>query len=145
MKINVNCHKLKSSLAVALLLLASVAGAANTVRIFNLSADDWARPRSGDVIPELASVRAAVSYWGRGVDALVVIRHPGEDSGELWAADAMLIAAPFAGLAEAMEEPPSFLEHPPASRRRTLKSRNCGPRGRRGARARVISRERNPL
>ena len=87
MKINVNCHKLKSSLAVALLLLASVAGAANTVRIFNLSADEWARPRSGDVIPELASVRAAVSYWGRGVDALVVIRHPGEDSGELWAAE----------------------------------------------------------
>jgi len=60
---------------------------ANTLRIFTLSADEWARPRSGDVIPEMASVRAAVSYWGRGTDALLVIRHPGEDSGELWAAE----------------------------------------------------------
>ena len=87
MKTNANYRKLKSSLAAALLLLSTAAGAANTVRIFSLSADEWARPRSGDVIPELASVRAAVSYWGRGVDALVVIRHPGEDSGELWAAE----------------------------------------------------------
>lgn len=67
--------------------LAADAAIANTLRIFTLSADEWARPRSGDVIPEMASVRAAVSYWGRGVDALLVIRHPGEDSGELWAAE----------------------------------------------------------
>ena len=32
-------------------------------------------------------MRSAVRYWGRGVDALIVIRHPGEDSGELWAAE----------------------------------------------------------
>ncbi len=60
---------------------------ANTMRIFTLSADEWARPRAGDVIPEMAPVRAAVSYWGRGVDAMIMIRHPGEDSGELWAAE----------------------------------------------------------
>ena len=70
-----------------LAMLAPAAAIANTLRIFTLSADEWARPRSGDVIPEMAPVRAAVSYWGRGVDALLVIRHPGEDSGELWAAE----------------------------------------------------------
>jgi hypothetical protein len=32
-------------------------------------------------------VRSAVSYWDKGVDALMVIRYPGEDSGELWAAE----------------------------------------------------------
>ncbi len=68
-----------------LLLVLSFGAAANTARIFSLSADDWARPRSGEMIPELASVRAAVAYWNRGGDAIVVIRHPGEDSGELWA------------------------------------------------------------
>ena len=73
---------------VALLLLAASSLAdANTARIFGLSADQWARPRSGEIIPELESVRAAVSYWNRGSDAIVVIRHPGEDSGELWAAE----------------------------------------------------------
>lgn len=87
MKIRKNYRKLISSLGLASLLLVAGGAAANTIRIFTLSADEWARPRSGDVIPELASVRAAVSYWGRGVDAIFIIRHPGEDSGELWAAE----------------------------------------------------------
>ena len=71
---------------IALLLFAS-AGSANTVRIFTLSADQWARPRSGEVIPQMAAIRSAVSYWGKGADAVMVIRYPGEDSGELWAAE----------------------------------------------------------
>ena len=87
MKIRNNYLKLISSLGLASLLLIAGGAAANTIRMFTLSADEWARPRSGEVIPELASVRAAVSYWGRGADAILVIRHPGEDSGELWAAE----------------------------------------------------------
>ena len=69
------------------LLLLSLSAGASSARIFNLSADEWARPRSGEVIPQLTPVRAAVAYWNRGSDAIVVIRHPGEDSGELWAAE----------------------------------------------------------
>jgi len=87
MKIRKNYRKLISSLGLASLLLVAGGAAANTIRMFTLSADEWARPRSGDVIPELASVRAAVSYWSRGADAILIIRHPGEDSGELWAAE----------------------------------------------------------
>jgi hypothetical protein len=73
-------------LLAAVILLAGIA-AASTVRIFSLSADEWARPRSGEAIPELGAVRAAVGYWGRGADSILVIRHPGGDSGELWAAE----------------------------------------------------------
>ncbi len=87
MKISANFRKWISSLGLASLLLVAGGAAANSIRMFTLSADEWARPRSGDVIPELASVRAAVSYWGRGADAILLIRHPGEDSGELWAAE----------------------------------------------------------
>jgi len=61
--------------------------AANTIRIFTLSADEWARPRTGAVIPQLAAVRSAVSYWERGSNKAVIIRYPGEDTGELWAAE----------------------------------------------------------
>jgi len=75
------------SLALALLLGVCPLADASSARIFSLSADEWARPRSGEIIPELASVRAAVGYWNRGSDAIVVIRYPGEDSGELWAAE----------------------------------------------------------
>lgn len=87
MKIIMNLRKSIPGLLLAGLLLAGGEAVANTVRIFTLSADEWARPRSGDIIPELSAVRSAVSYWGRGVDALMIIRHPGEDSGELWAAE----------------------------------------------------------
>ncbi len=58
---------------------------ANSIRIFSLSADDWARPRDGSTIPQFASVRSAVNYWESISNAALVIRYPGEDSGELWA------------------------------------------------------------
>ena len=70
-------------LSVAIMLPAQ----ANTVRLFTLSADEWAQPRSAAVIVEFASVRAAVNYWLQVDDAVIVIRYPGEDSGELWAAE----------------------------------------------------------
>ncbi|MCP4390528.1 MAG: hypothetical protein GY802_19690, partial [Gammaproteobacteria bacterium] len=82
-----NFRKLIVSLGLTSLVLVASGAAANTTRMFTLSADEWARPRSGGVIPELAAVRAAVSYWGRGADSVMVIRYPGEDSGELWAAE----------------------------------------------------------
>ncbi len=82
-----NLPKIAVSLALTCLLTWTGALSANTVRIFTLSADEWARPRSGEVIQEMVPVRSAVSYWDRGVDAVMVIRHPGEDSGELWAAE----------------------------------------------------------
>lgn len=87
MKISKISLRLSASLCLAAMLAVSLSVGANTIRIFSLSADEWARPRSGAVIPELSPIRSAVRYWGRGADALVVIRYPGEDSGELWAAE----------------------------------------------------------
>jgi hypothetical protein len=69
-----------------LLLFASLA-MASSARIFVLSAEEWARPRSGEVIVEFDAVRAAVNYWDKTDNAVVIVRHPGEDSGELWAAE----------------------------------------------------------
>ena len=78
---------LKGSLGLLAGLALAAPAMANTLRIYTLSADEWARPRGGDVIPQMAAVRSAVNYWGKGADAIVVIRYPGEDSGELWAAE----------------------------------------------------------
>jgi hypothetical protein len=60
---------------------------ANSVRIYNLSAEDWARPRSGAVIPTLEPVRLAVAYWETGINAAILLNYPGDDTGELWAAE----------------------------------------------------------
>jgi hypothetical protein len=78
---------LRNSLCFAVLLFMAGHAAANSIRIFTLSADEWARPRTGAVIPQLAAVRSAVSYWGKGSDKAMIIRYPGEDTGELWAAE----------------------------------------------------------
>jgi len=86
-KIGGKKQKLIVSLGLACLILVAGVATANSIRMFTLSADEWARPRSGEVIPEFAPVRAAVSYWGRSADAVIVVRYPGEDSGELWAAE----------------------------------------------------------
>ena len=56
---------LRNSLCFAVLLFMAGHAAANSIRIFTLSADEWARPRTGAVIPQLAAVRSAVSYWGK--------------------------------------------------------------------------------
>ena len=87
MKTRLSYRISRNSLCAALLLLYVASVEANTVRIFTLSADEWARPRSGAVIPELEAVRAAVRYWQQVGRGLIVIRHPGEDTGEIWAAE----------------------------------------------------------
>ena len=78
---------LKSSICFASLFLLANQALANSVRIYTLSADEWARPRTGEVIPQLTAVRSAVNYWSKSSDRAMIIRYPGEDTGELWAAE----------------------------------------------------------
>ncbi len=87
MKISRNFRNSSVKLAAALMLALAPALDASSLRLFPLSAEEWARPRSGAVIPQLDAVRSAVRYWELGADAMIVIRHPGEDSGVLWAAE----------------------------------------------------------
>ena len=87
MKIKKIYRTMKNSICFVGLLCMAGNAMANSIRIFTLSADEWARPRTGIVIPQLAAVRSAVSYWGKGADKAMIIRYPGEDTGELWAAE----------------------------------------------------------
>ena len=87
MKIKRDYRGTINSLCATCLLFFTLSAEANTARIFVLSADDWARPRSGAVIAEYESLRGAVSYWDKLANAVIIVRYPGEDSGELWAAE----------------------------------------------------------
>ena len=79
---------LKSKLSyISLLVLLALPVQASSLRIFNVSADEWSRPRNGAVIAEFDSIRAAVDYWGKAADYGILIRYPGEDSGEIWATE----------------------------------------------------------
>ena len=79
--------EVNKSILFAVLLAIALPLKANSLRIFTLNADAWARPRSGSVIAEFDVLRAAISYWEKGADAVVLIRYPGEDSGEIWASE----------------------------------------------------------
>lgn len=54
---------------------------------FVVPADDWARPRSGERVVALPSVRAAVNAWSAAEDTQLVIVHPGGEAGALWGAE----------------------------------------------------------
>jgi hypothetical protein len=87
MKISGNYRNMTNKLCAFCLVFFTLAVQANTSRIFVLSADEWSRPRSGAVIAEFQAVRAAISYWDKIDNAVIIVHYPGEDSGELWAAE----------------------------------------------------------
>jgi hypothetical protein len=87
MKSSENYRRTTNSVCAFCLVFITLVAQANTSRIFILSADEWAQPRSGAVIAEFEALRAAVSYWDKSDNAVIVVRYPGEDSGELWAAE----------------------------------------------------------
>ena len=69
------------------LLVIALPLSANSLRIYTLSADEWARPRTGSIIQDFEALRAAVRYWDKGTNFALLIRYPGEDSGEIWASE----------------------------------------------------------
>ncbi len=83
MKSSEDYRRMTNSLCALCLVLLSLTAQASTSRIFVLSADEWARPRSGAVIAEFEALRAAVSYWDKVDNAGIIVRYPGEDSGDL--------------------------------------------------------------
>jgi hypothetical protein len=72
---------------ISLLLLTLFPASANSLRIFSLGADEWARPRSGAVMPNFGALRSAIDYWEKAANTAILIRYPGEDSGEIWASE----------------------------------------------------------
>ena len=78
---------LRKLILILLLSLILSPVSANSLRIFSLGADEWARPRSGPVIPHFNTLRSAIDYWEKGTNAAILIRYPGEDSGEIWASE----------------------------------------------------------
>lgn len=53
---------------------------------WNLTAEEWLRPRDGDRVLGFEALSAAVQTWDAHPGALIVIHYPGGDEGLLWAA-----------------------------------------------------------
>jgi len=79
--------KIKTLLLILSLSITLAHAQTQAVRVFTLSADDWAQPRSGQVVASFVSVKNAVDYWQKTLGSVLLIRYPGEDSGELWASE----------------------------------------------------------
>lgn len=63
-------------------------------RTFTLSADDWARPRSGETIVGFQALRDMAAIWSANEQgssnaegSTIEIRYPGGDEGGLWAGE----------------------------------------------------------
>jgi len=51
----------------------------------SIDAEEWARPRSGEMIATMPAVRQAVTTWMRMKNADITIRYPGGETGIIWA------------------------------------------------------------
>lgn len=71
-------------LAFALLIGAAMPATASA---WTLDAATWARPRSGAAVLSMSPLPAVVGAWSRRPDDRIVVRHPGGESGELWATE----------------------------------------------------------
>src|SRR5690348_13183879 len=54
---------------------------------YSISADQWAKPRSGAELVSLPPLRAAVQDWIAHPGARIVIVESGSDTGTLWAGE----------------------------------------------------------
>jgi len=71
--------------AVILLCLGCSFGVGATTEVVELSAYDWARPRSGEMVVGLEPVAAVVHQLMQRPASQLIIRFPGGDEGSLWA------------------------------------------------------------
>jgi hypothetical protein len=84
----------------AVLLLAP--GVALADGPFILDAAEWARPRSGEAVAAMPTVREAVHIWSQTPSAALAIRHPRGEAGVLWAEELrdwlVALGVPSAGI-----------------------------------------------
>jgi hypothetical protein len=70
-----------------LIFLAAVFPPALLAETFTLTADQWARPRSGASIVMFSEINRLVEGLERQPEATLLIRHDPSDEGVLWAAE----------------------------------------------------------
>ncbi len=54
---------------------------------WTLSAEEWSRPRSGEVIMAMPAVSSAMRQWAQEDSSRLELVYPGGERGELWAAE----------------------------------------------------------
>lgn len=68
------------------LLLAFALQPSAYAQSFELSTDDWVRPRNGQAVAEFKALQQAVAAWSAdGGEGTIEIRYPGGEEGSLWA------------------------------------------------------------
>lgn len=74
---------------VSLMVFAAALGAALAAHAasYTITPEMWMQPRSGQVMLQMAPVRAAVQDWIRHPGSKLVILHSGDEQGSLWASE----------------------------------------------------------
>ena len=73
-------------LAITGLFLLCVMGALQAAeRQYSVSAEEWARPRQGDLLVTYPGLNEAIQAWNRHRGGRIRVRHPSGEEGVLWA------------------------------------------------------------
>lgn len=54
---------------------------------WTISAEEWARPRSGYSLSQMAPLRATINSMNENEDSLLILRYPGGEEGALWVSE----------------------------------------------------------
>ena len=74
---------------IRIFLLAAALAAADVLAAesWTITAAEWSRPRSGEVVAAIPGLASAVRALDAQPDSRLLVRHPGGEEGALWAAE----------------------------------------------------------
>ena len=73
------------STVTGLVLLLTLVSVQAAERLYTVSAEEWARPRQGDLLVTYPGLNEAIQEWNQHQSGRIQIRHPGGEEGILWA------------------------------------------------------------
>jgi len=62
-----------------------MAGAAE--KMWSISAEEWARPRSGYSLSQMGSLQATIDSMNNNAGSLLILQYPGGEVGALWVSE----------------------------------------------------------
>jgi len=80
-------YSVSSLLFVAMMLLLSTSAVYADELLWDISAEQWAHPRSGQNLAQMSSLQSALQALNADQASVLVIRYPGGEEGSLWVSE----------------------------------------------------------
>lgn len=74
-------------LFIIILFVGQLVPAVVVAEVWTISAEDWARPRTGYSLSQMQALQSCVNSMNKHVDSTLIIQYPGGEEGILWVSE----------------------------------------------------------